>query len=315
VTRPPVRLSACPPPSLVLLGNLLVDDIVFPDGSTRMGQPGGAILYGSLGAAIWGTRVGCVSLVGTDYPVTVLEALEGRGVDLTGVHRLDGPGVRTWLLYEGRVRRLIHRLGCPTHGQVSPGPEHIPRAWASAPGFHLAPMPFAVQRQVLASLAGDTNRFVSVDPHLPVTEDTIGDWRQALADADAFFPGEDELLLAGTGGDPERVLPRLATGRLRFIALKQGARGGVLYDVREGRFHRWVGRATKVVDPTGAGDAFAAGFVSAHLERLPVEACLDRGVVSAGFAIEGLGAASLLEATRTHADARIREWCAAGVRS
>ena len=32
-------------PSLVLLGNLLVDDIVFPDGSTRMGQPGGAKLY------------------------------------------------------------------------------------------------------------------------------------------------------------------------------------------------------------------------------------------------------------------------------
>jgi hypothetical protein len=62
------------PPSLVLLGNLLVDDLVFPDGSTSMGQPGGAIMYGALGAALWGTRVGCVSLVGTDYPVTILVA-------------------------------------------------------------------------------------------------------------------------------------------------------------------------------------------------------------------------------------------------
>jgi sugar/nucleoside kinase (ribokinase family) len=299
----------------VLLGNLLVDDIVFADGGTSMGEPGGAILYGSLGAAIWGTRVGCVSLVGTDYPVTMLDALEERGVDLTGVHRLGGPGVRTWLLYEGRVRRLIHRLGCPAHEEVSPGTEHIPGAWQSASAFHLAPMPLAVQRRLVATLAGDGNRFVSVDPHLPVTEDTLDDWRPALAETDAFFPGEDELLLAGTAGDPERALPRLATGRLRFIALKQGARGGILYDAREGRFHRWLARATKVVDPTGAGDAFAAGFVSAHLEGLPVEACLDRGVVSASFAIEAPGAASLLEATRTDADARMREWCAAGVRS
>ena len=114
-------------PSLVLLGNLLVDDVVFPDGTTRMGQPGGAILYAALGAALWETRVGCVSLAGTDYPSATLAALEQRQIDLTGVHRLGGPGVRTWLLYEGHLRRLIHRLGCPTHEAVSPEPGHIPR--------------------------------------------------------------------------------------------------------------------------------------------------------------------------------------------
>jgi sugar/nucleoside kinase (ribokinase family) len=299
----------------VFLGNLLVDDIVFPDGSTRMGQPGGAIMYGSLGAALWGTRVGCVSLVGTDYPVTMLDALERRRVDLSGVHRLDGPGARTWLLYEGHSRRLIHRLGRPTHEQVSPGPECIPRALQSAAAFHLAPMPFSVQRRVLASLAMNANRFVSIDPHLPITEETLGEWRQALADADAFFPSEDELLLDEANIDPERVLPRLAAGRLRFIVFKQAARGGILYDAREDRFHRWLGRATRVIDPTGAGDAFAAGFVSAHLEGLPVTACLDRGVVSASFAIEAVGAASLLEATRTDAEARIGQWSAAGATS
>jgi sugar/nucleoside kinase (ribokinase family) len=299
-------------PSLVLLGNLLVDDIVFPDGTTRMGEPGGAIMYGSLGAAIWGTRVGCVSLAGTDYPGTMLDALETHGIDLAGVHRLAEPGVRTWLLYEGHLRRLIHRLGSPTHEQVSPGPEHIPRVWHSAPSFHLAPMPFSVQHRVLRALASDSGRFVSIDPHLPITEDTLDGWRLALADADAFFPSEDELLLQETHVDPRRVLPRLAAGRLRFVVFKQAARGGILYDAREDRFHRWPGRATKVVDPTGAGDAFAAGFVAAHLEGLPVEACLERAVVSASFAIEALGAAALLAATRADAVARVRQWSAAG---
>jgi cytidine kinase len=299
-------------PPLVLLGNLLVDDVVFSDGSTRMGQPGGAIVYGALGAAMWGTRVGCVSLAGTDYPGAMLDALEERGADLTGVHRLRRPGVRTWLLYEGHLRRLVHRLGCPTHEEVSPGPEHIPGVWHSAAAFHLAPMPFSVQRRVLEFLSLDPSRFVSVDPHLPITEETLDDWRHALADADAFFPSEDELLLNETAVDPERALPRLATGRLRFIVFKQAARGGILYDAHEDRFHRWPGRAAKVVDPTGAGDAFAAGFISAHLEGLPVAGCLERAVVSASFAIEGLGVTALLEATRTVADARIRQWSAAG---
>jgi sugar/nucleoside kinase (ribokinase family) len=302
-------------PSLVLLGNLLVDDIVFPDGSTCMGLPGGALMYGALGAALWGTRVGCVSLAGTDYPDTMLAALESRGVDLAGVHQLPVPGVRTWLLYEGHLRRLVHRLGCPTHEEVSPGPEHIPRAWHRAPAFHLAPMPFSVQRRVLGALATSPDCFVSVDPHLPITDETLDDWRKALADADAFFPSEDELLLEGTDDDPQRVLPRLATGRLRFVGFKQAAKGGILYDARTDRFHRWSGRATKVVDPTGAGDAFAAGFISAHLEGSPVRSCLDRAVVSASFAIQALGATSLLTATRSDADTRIRQWSTAGARS
>jgi hypothetical protein len=45
-------------PSIVLLGNLLVDDVVLADGTTRMGQPCGALLYGALGATVWESRKG-----------------------------------------------------------------------------------------------------------------------------------------------------------------------------------------------------------------------------------------------------------------
>ena len=44
-------------PSIVLLGNLLVDDVVLADGTTRMGQAGGALLYGALGATIARSRL------------------------------------------------------------------------------------------------------------------------------------------------------------------------------------------------------------------------------------------------------------------
>ena len=52
-----------------------MDDLVFPDGRTRMGQPGGAALYASLGAAMFGLPTGLSSLKGTDYPRAALDAL------------------------------------------------------------------------------------------------------------------------------------------------------------------------------------------------------------------------------------------------
>ena len=295
-------------PSIVLLGNLLVDDVVLADGTTRMGQPGGAPLYGALGAALWGARPGLVSVAGDDYPAAVLKAVQQRGVDLSGVHHLGRPGVRTWLLYEGPVRRLIHRLGCPTHEDVSPWPALIPAEWSAARAFHLSPMPFDVQRALLAALRARASAFVSVDPHRPVTEETLDEWREALADADAFFPGEDELLLDGAHADPRLALPRLVSGRLRFVVFKRGATGGILFDARDERFYTWDARTAAVVDQTGAGDAFSAGLILAHLAGLPIETCLQRAVVTASFAVAGWGPEALLAATHTEAEARWRQW-------
>ena len=75
-------------PDLVVLGNLLVDDMVFPDGRTRMSEPGGATLYAALGASLWGVATGVASVRGDDYPDSALEALAARGVDLSGARPL-----------------------------------------------------------------------------------------------------------------------------------------------------------------------------------------------------------------------------------
>jgi sugar/nucleoside kinase (ribokinase family) len=295
-------------PSLVLLGNLLVDDVVLADGTTRMAQPGGALLYGALAATLWGARPGLVSVVGDDYPADVLEQLEQRGANLTGVHPLGRSGVRTWLLYEGNHRRLIHRLGRPTHEAVSPRPALIPAEWRAARAFHLSPMPFDVQRTLLTALRASGSAFVSIDPHRAVTEETLREWRDLLADTDAFFSGEDELRLEGADANPHEALPRLVSGRLRFVVFKRGARGGILYDAHEKRFHGWEARVTGVVDQTGAGDAFGIGFLLAHLEGLPIEAGLHRAVVTASFAVEGWGPEAMLSATPADAEARLRHW-------
>jgi sugar/nucleoside kinase (ribokinase family) len=295
-------------PTVVLLGNLLVDDLVFADGRTRMGQAGGAILYAALSARLWGAPAGCVSVAGSVYPQEMLDTLASLGVELDGVRRLPHPGVRAWLLYESGGRQTIHRIGCPTHEEVSPGPGAIPASWRSARAFHLAPMPFGVQHALVQSLAADSTRFVSIDPHAPVTEESLPRWRDALACADAFFPGEDELLLSDADSDPRAALPRLACGRLRFVALTRGAKGGLLFDAHERRFHEWQAPVECVVDPTGAGDAFALGFVTAHLDGQPIARCLRQGHVAASYALEAWGPDALVTTTPAEAMQRLQDW-------
>jgi sugar/nucleoside kinase (ribokinase family) len=287
---------------LVVLGNLLVDDVVLPDGRTRMAEPGGAALYVALGAWLWGLRVGIVAVRGDEYPMEVLATLGKRGIALEGVQPLGRPGLRTWLLYEGVRRQIIHRLDGPTHAEMSPAPGALPVAWHDARAFHLAPMPFDVQQALVASLpSGGT--LVSLDPYVLLRPDTLAAWRGLLPRVDALFLSEDEMELA----EPE-TLRGLTGGRLKTVVFKRGAQGGMLFDATTGRVVPWEARAGAVVDPTGAGDAFSAGVLAGWLRGEPHEQAIQRGIVGASFAIEGWGPAGIFRATPDAAEARRREW-------
>ncbi len=299
-------------PDLVVIGNLLVDDLVFADGRTFMGLAGGAALYAALAARLWGVSVGVSSVAGSDYPAAALDQLAARGVDLAGVRTLGRPGLRTWLLYEERGRRVVHRLGCPAHEEVSPGPDDLPPGWRAARAFHLAPTPLALQRALVARLAagaageGGAGGLLSLDPHQPLSAETLSVWRPILAQLDLLFLGADEFQLGG-GEGAKPALQSLAAGRLQWIALKRGAEGGRLLDVKRGREIAWPGCTQRAVEPTGAGDAFAGGLIAGLIAGAPLEGALEQGVVSAGFAIEAVGAAGLIAATPGEAARRLDE--------
>ncbi len=281
---------------LAVAGNLLVDDVVYRDGRTRMAQPGGATLYAALGASLWGIRVGIVSVVGDDYPSPVLDDLTARGIDLTGLRSFGRPGLRTWLLDEGRRRQVVHRLDGPTHAEVSPTAadfDAAPRARA----FHLAPMPFDVQRGLVEALAPPPDASVSLDPYELLTALNLDAWKELLAGVDDFLLSEDEMMIAGGLERPRPILADLCGRKPAHVFYKRGARGGIVYDHRAGRFLQWRARARAVVDPTGAGDAFAGGVLAGRLLGESLERALARGAVSAAFAVEGEGAGGLLAAS------------------
>jgi len=296
------------PPELVVAGNLLVDDIVTSDGQTHMGEAGGGALYVSLAASLWGTRVGLVSRLGSDYPQSAIEALRARGVDLEGVRQLDGAALRSWLLYEPHGRQIVHQVGTANHTMVSPDFGDFPARFRDANVIHVCPMPFKDQRALIDALA-ETDSTLSLDPHETVREDNLASWGELLASVDLFFLSHEELRLNDAAADPRAALRRLEhSERPRLILLKTGAEGGLLLDTGDARFAEWKSRAMRVVDPTGAGDAFAGGFLSGWLRMEPMERALHRGVVSASFAIETWGPRGLIEASPATAKQRLEQW-------
>lgn len=294
-------------PAIVLAGNLLVDDIVLPDGSTRMQQAGGALLHAALSAAAWGASVGCVSVVGTDYPTAALDALRARGVALEGVRKLPSPGARVWLLHEETGRHMVARRGRPDHDAVSPSPEDIPAAWRDAPVVHLAPMPFARQAALVHALRRD-GRTLALDPHLPLRADTLDAWRPVLAAVDALFVSDDELALQGAYDNPREVLGALAHSGPRYVVHKRGARGGVLLDAHAGALWQWDALAVTAVDPTGAGDAFAAAMLAALQEGVGLAEAIAWGAAAASVAVAHDGAAGLVGCSRDALEA-LRDRC------
>lgn len=292
---------------LVFLGNLIVDDVVFADGRTRMNEPGGAMLYATLGAALWGIRVGVVAPVGDDYPKPTLAALAQRGIDLSGLRPLGRTGLRNWLLYERHGRRILHELGCASHVEASPAPRDLERA-PLARAYHVSPMPLECQARLIEPLAAHEGATLSLDPHEMLSAGTLDRWRPLLPLLDLLFVSREEIDLPDIDRDPAAALLPLASGKLKAFALKRGERGGTYVQVNTHRAIEWPARTSEVVDPTGAGDAFAGGYLAGRLQACGLAESLARGVVSASFAIETWGAAGLLGATREQALERLDDW-------
>lgn len=288
-------------PRLVILGNLIIDDLVLADGQTRMGQPGGATMYAALSASLWNIPTGVVSRVGDDYPKEVLGLLRTRRVDLTGVHPMGRKGARTWLLYEAGSdeapqRHIVSHLERPSHMDVSPVPSEIPVHYLQADVFHVAPMPMEAQGSMMRLLSTSPDALVSLDPCLPLSEDTLPSWKEILPHVDILFLGPDEQKLQVDDEELPRMVREWAGDRLKMLVIKQGERGGVLFNMKTGQPTRWTPAAGPVVDPTGAGDAFAAAFLTALIECRSTEEALQRGAKSAAVAIQGWGPSALMAA-------------------
>ncbi|HEY5988481.1 MAG TPA: PfkB family carbohydrate kinase [Streptosporangiaceae bacterium] len=297
-------------PRVIVVGNLTLDDVVLPDGTTRMACVGGNSLYASLAARLWEARVGIVTRRGEDFPAGRLERLRDLGIDTAGVTAISGPTVRNWVIYEEDGRRsFVYRTPPRRSLEVAVRPSDLPDSWLAAvpaPVVHVASMPLAAAEGIVARVRERAEGAV-------ITLDTHEDWVAGYSDrllalaakVDAFIPSRFELADLVGYDDPIQALAELAALPTPIIVIKMGAKGCLVSG-------RALERAVSVgisdgpvVDTTGAGDAFCGGFAAGLANGMGAVEAARLGAVSAGFAVGGFSSVRLSEITPQDAQARL----------
>ncbi len=204
-------------------------------------------------------------MVGNDYPV---HWLEEAGVHLS-LLRLDGPGGRTVIRYTSQGRTLEHRG--PGHRELSPQIIHPFQARM----VHIAPMPTEIQAFHLAACEPRT---ALLDPYPWLSHESWSAFRNHRDRIAALLVNDEELKMELDEIDSDV-----------WVVHKQGARGGVTRNPHL----KWSSKPANVVDPTGAGDAFAAGLAAGLLTETEPLAALRKGAEAAGWALADFGADGL----------------------
>jgi ribokinase len=264
-------MSARGAPSLIVLGQVTIDDIVpaAPGPWTR--QIGGSSLYAVAGARLWidAADVGIVARLGSDYPFDV-EGLLGRaGLGHVSMRRLPERHLVEWLIYEpdGSRRSLprnpeLLEIGAEgTHEwseyrdkllRIAPPAGEIPAAWLPARALHLCPQAGRRHPESLAALRGRVD-WISVDPSPhTIRGASIAAIAALLRGADAFLPSTNEIQPLLAAEAPESVVLALHRAGFAEVLLKRGAQPTLLASTA-------ASIATSIATSTGSSTGSSAG--------------------------------------------------------
>lgn len=283
------------------IGNISIDDLVFPDGTTMWCVPGGNSVYSALGIALWGERPSVIAPVGPEYPHQLVESR----IDLSTCRPMDRT-LRNWGLYEEDGSRIF-TFRNSTKNWLEFSPDHSDIAPLKVEHVHVAPLRWALQLDFVQTLRASGARTISVDcDDRYLSELSREDLLALLHQIDMFLPSRQdvEALLPGVPMlDALRHL-RDAAPDLPVIAIKLGAEGVIMHPAGSSDYFAVPAIAKDIVDATGAGDAFAGGALLGYSRTgQPIDALLF-GSASASFAVAAMGPGALVEASREEAESR-----------
>lgn len=289
----------------ISIGSIIIDDIVLPDGETRMGMFGGGSTHAIAGMKVWADEVGISAWVGHNLPAE-MEAELRRSFDLAGVVRRDLPSPRAWQLFETDGKRTeIFRTDMQAFIQNSPRPEELPEHYWSAQGVHYQNDVYRLP-EWLEKFRAHGSGPVLWEPWGEVTiPENRGLFRELMPLVDAVSPNLLEAQNLTGLKDAKAIAGALLEDGARMVVLRMGAQGSLSMD-RTGQVVRVPpAPPARIVDVTGAGNAFCGGFVVglAQTGSLLQAACM--GSVSASFTLEQFGAMYAFENIRARAAERL----------
>jgi sugar/nucleoside kinase (ribokinase family) len=289
--------------SLLVVGSIALDSIFTPFGETADALGGSAVYFSVAGSLLHPVQV--VGVVGNDYPVAELDRLAARGIDWSGVERADGESFR-WkgkYSYDLQSRETLEtRLG--VFAQFQP---KMPPSFRSAKFVFLGNIDPELQLGVLEQVAKPTL----------VVCDTMNYWIQSkkavlmalLERVDVLMVNDTEARELSGDWNIHRAGRWILEHGPSRVVIKQGEHGALLIE-RSRTFYVPAFPLENVFDPTGAGDAFAGGFM-AYLARRgsvsedDIRRAMVVGATMGSYAVEQFGIRGFDDVTLRDVNGRI----------
>jgi len=294
------------PATTVLSAGIVVADIFVPP-LERLPQEGellatGDFLVQSGGCAAntavslerLGVAAAVCGCVGADpFGELVRHELEARGIDASGVRAVPGCGTSKTVIIPvvGEDRRFIHTFGAnaqmTAHDISAASLEHSAALYVG--GYLLLPALLQDELAERLRLARGHETCVVLDVAVPAgrPELSIDSVRALLPLVDYFVPNDDEALALTGEREPSRQAQALLDCGAGAIVIKMGERGAYVR-TRETAFEV-PAPPVDVVEPSGAGDAFAAGLLVGILEGWDLGRTIRFASVVGGSACTALG--------------------------
>lgn len=292
--------------SILVVGSVALDRIETPFGIADRAV-GGAATYFAAAASLF-HPVQLVGVVGDDFPMDQLDFLSARGVDLSGLERAPGESFYWAGRYEYDMNSretLETRLG--VFGDFRP---RIPEAFRDAELVFLANIDPDLQLEVLDQVRAP--RFVACDTMNYWIESKREPLLALLRRVDCVLLNDSEARELSGDFNLKRAARWIRAQGPRIVVVKKGEHGALLFTENHTFFAPGY-PLEEVFDPTGAGDAFAGGFMGwlgyvGSLDEEELCRAMIYGSATGSLACEKMGLARLIDVDIDAIHERVREF-------
>jgi sugar/nucleoside kinase (ribokinase family) len=292
---------------LLVVGSVALDSVETPHGVVENALGGSATFFSY--AASFFTPVRLVGVVGEDFPLSHREMLEGRKVDTSGlVIEKEGKTFHWKGRYQGDMN-TAETLEVHLNVLGTFDPDLSPK-FAETPFVFLANGSPAMQRKVLSQ----------AKKRQLVVADTMNFWIETQRDElYALLKEVDGLVL--NDGEARMLTEEVNLVRAgfkvldlgpRFVIIKKGEHGAMFLSANE-TFVMPAFPVSDVVDPTGAGDSFAGGFMGylasvGKTDMASLKTALAYGTVVASMNVEDFSLRRFQRTERSEIDRRLEQY-------
>ena len=293
--------------SLVIVGSIAFDSIETPWGK-RDKIVGGSGTYCSLAASYF-TKPKIVGVVGEDFPRDMIDFLRSRSVDTQGLEVRRGGKTFHWAGRYEHDPNVRQTLATELNVFQDFRPT-IPADYRAADIVFLANIDPDLQDSILAQV--DKPRLVAMD--------TINFWIETKPEAllrvlkkvNIFFANDQEVKMLTREVNLVRAGKKILEAGPSLVVIKKGEHGALVMG-RDLVFGVLANPCENVVDPTGAGDSFAGGFLGyldsvGGFSKREIRKAAVYGSVLASFAIEDFGLDRFRTLTQAEVSDRYRRF-------